>query len=114
MGPPWAGRVSPITIDARGSEWGPVALPVFKIGRSSLTRGGWVRLPGASANLRAKVVHRSAEREGGPIGQPRESHGSQSKHRKDGRRVGEILEHHVGPGVAQVIHGMAAGGDGNR
>src|SRR5262249_45429835 len=25
---------------------------VFKIGRSPLTRGGWVRLPGASANLR--------------------------------------------------------------
>ena len=35
-----------------GSERGPVALPVFKIGRSPLTRGGWVRLPGASANLR--------------------------------------------------------------
>ena len=26
-----------------------MALPVFKIGRSPLTRGGWVRLPGASA-----------------------------------------------------------------
>ena len=32
-----------------GSERGPVALPVFKIGRSPPTRGGWVRLPGASA-----------------------------------------------------------------
>src|SRR5205823_4910325 len=36
-----------------GSEWGPVVLPVFKIGRSPLTRGGWVRLPGASASLRS-------------------------------------------------------------
>ena len=34
-----------------GSERGPVALPVFKIGRSPLTRGGWVRLPGASATI---------------------------------------------------------------
>ena len=33
-----------------GSERGPVALPVFKIGCSPLARGGWVRLPGASAN----------------------------------------------------------------
>ena len=32
-----------------GSERGPVALPVFKTGRPPLTRGGWVRLPGASA-----------------------------------------------------------------
>ena len=48
-----------------GSERGPVALPVFKIGRSPFIRGGWVRLPGASANLRARmpaeVVHRSCE-----------------------------------------------------
>ena len=28
-----------------------MALPVFKIGRSPLARGGWVRLPGASAKL---------------------------------------------------------------
>ena len=37
-----------------GSERGPVALPVFKTGCSLLTRGGWVRLPGASANLRSR------------------------------------------------------------
>ena len=36
-------------VSSYGSERGPVALPVFKIGRSPLTRGGWVRLPGASA-----------------------------------------------------------------
>ena len=36
-----------------GSERGPVALPVFKIGRSPQSRGGWVRLPGASAILRS-------------------------------------------------------------
>src|SRR5256885_12120365 len=36
-----------------GSERGPVALPVFKIGRSPFARGGWVRLPGASASLRS-------------------------------------------------------------
>src|SRR5438132_14364482 len=40
------------TITQHGSERGPVVLPVFKIGRSPLTRGGWVRLPGASASLR--------------------------------------------------------------
>ena len=35
-----------------------MALPVFKIGRSPPTRGGWVRLPGASANfsMRRKVI----------------------------------------------------------
>ena len=42
-----------------------MALPVFKIGCSLLTRGGSVRLRGASANLRsmihAKVVHRTAK-----------------------------------------------------
>jgi hypothetical protein len=38
-----------------GSEWGPVALPVFKIGRSPLTRGGSVRLRGASAILNQQV-----------------------------------------------------------
>ena len=51
-----ASRVSadlggPSLVVLSGSERGPVALPVFKIGRSPLTRGGWVRLPGASANL---------------------------------------------------------------
>ena len=34
-----------------GSERGPVALPVFKIGCSPFIRGGSVRLRGASANL---------------------------------------------------------------
>jgi hypothetical protein len=43
---------------AYGSERGPVALPVFKIGRSPRLRGGWVRLPGASASLR--VLHSKA------------------------------------------------------
>ncbi len=43
----------------QGSERGPVALPVFKIGRSLLTRGGWVRLPGASA-IQWEWCHRRA------------------------------------------------------
>jgi hypothetical protein len=34
----------------RGSEWGPVALTVFKTGSLPASRGGWVRLPGASAS----------------------------------------------------------------
>jgi hypothetical protein len=34
-----------------GSDRGPVALPVFKIGCCLLTVAGWVRLPGASASL---------------------------------------------------------------
>ena len=38
-----------------GSERGPVALPVFKIGRFPFTREGWVRLPGASAISRIRV-----------------------------------------------------------
>ena len=37
-----------------GSERGPVALPVFKTGRSPRERGGWVRLPGASATSLAR------------------------------------------------------------
>ena len=32
-----------------------MVLPVFKIGRSPLTRGGWVRLPGASATNQSDV-----------------------------------------------------------
>ena len=43
----------------RGSERGPVALPVFKIGRSPFARGGWVRLPGASAILRSRCARAS-------------------------------------------------------
>jgi len=52
QGPSFRSRCAPnYNFDPCGSERGPVALPVFKIGRSPLTRGGWVRLPGASASL---------------------------------------------------------------
>src|SRR5207245_1379170 len=40
---------NPATIERHGSERGPVALPVFKIGCSPFIRGGSVRLRGASA-----------------------------------------------------------------
>jgi len=46
---------------AKGSERGPVALPVFKIGCSPFIRGGSVRLRGASATLIADCGLRIAD-----------------------------------------------------
>src|SRR6185503_763177 len=77
-----------------GSERGPVALPVFKIGRSPLTRGGWVRLPGASA-----------------IRHPKSIRNPQSEIRNDAQDlsgVAEVLQYDVGPRRTEVFDGMAS------
>ena len=79
-----------------GSERGPVALPVFKIGCSPFIRGGSVRLRGASANLRSRM------HEGGLV--ELDQRFVTENRRDDGFGVAEILEDDIGARLAQLLH----------
>src|SRR6185295_19067995 len=74
------------TTISSGSERGPVALPVFKTGRSLLTQEGSVRLRGASATSR------------------------QSQGAQDDVEVAEIFENDIGAGRSQRVHVVTARG----
>jgi hypothetical protein len=65
-GPQSTGNHLPLDRLSHGSEWGPVAPPVFKTGLLPALREGWVRLPGASANLRS-MAGGGPPRVGGPV-----------------------------------------------
>src|SRR5437763_11909741 len=86
-----------------GSERGPVALPVFKIGRAPRTRGGWVRLPGASAIPLADFVFSRAE-----------SLVTYLQGAKNLCLVAEVPQHHIGIGRTQGIDVVTAGRHGDR
>src|SRR5437762_5448273 len=109
-----------------GSEPGPVALPVFKIGCSPLTRGGSVRLRGASATACTAppstptrlprsnpITRRSTQKSRNPQRKPVCSAvsalsvglGLRVDAFQDGQHPGsitEIVEHHVCTGCTQV------------
>jgi hypothetical protein len=97
-----------------GSERGPVALPVFKIGRSPLTRGGWVRLPGASANLRSRMKAKVARRSGVPTRHALQLSAFSNQRPHNSVGVTEVLQHRVGSRGAQILDGVAAGRNRHR